>query len=67
MPGMNSPHNWTYRMKLRIEELLAYDGFNDTVKQLVARRETGTPRWPTRPGDDLQSLPAGIWGQTPNC
>ena len=38
VPGVNSPHNWTYRMKLRIEELLAYDGFNDTVKQLVARR-----------------------------
>jgi 4-alpha-glucanotransferase len=38
LPGVASADNWSYRMKLRVEDLLAYNAFNDSVKQLVARR-----------------------------
>jgi len=40
VPGVESPENWTYRMKVSIESLLAYDVFNDRLKELVAKRRT---------------------------
>ena len=38
VPGVESPDNWSYRIKLPIEALLAYDAFNDYVKELIIRR-----------------------------
>jgi len=38
VPGMESEVNWTYRMKLPIESLLAYDAFNDYLRRFITRR-----------------------------
>jgi 4-alpha-glucanotransferase len=38
VPGVTSTDNWTYRMKLQIESLLAYDRYNDYLRSLIARR-----------------------------
>ena len=38
VPGVKSAGNWTYRMKLPIESLLAYDLYNDYLKGFIARR-----------------------------
>ena len=40
VPGVESEENWTYRMKLPIEALLAYNAYNDFLKELVMRRRT---------------------------
>jgi 4-alpha-glucanotransferase len=38
LPGVQSPINWTYRIKLTIEDLLAYDAFNDFVSEVITVR-----------------------------
>jgi len=40
VPGVDSVDNWTYRMKLSIEELLAYDAYNDYLQGFIARRRS---------------------------
>lgn len=40
VPGVKSADNWTYRMKLPIESLLAYDRYNDYLKGFIARRRS---------------------------
>jgi 4-alpha-glucanotransferase len=42
VPGVESAENWTYRMKLPIEALLAYDAYNDYLKGFVTRRRNKT-------------------------
>jgi len=42
VPGVESDNNWTYRMKLPIEALLAYDAYNDYVKGFITRRRNRT-------------------------
>jgi 4-alpha-glucanotransferase len=43
VPGVQSTDNWTYRMKVSIEALLAYDVFNDHLRELVVRRRERVP------------------------
>jgi 4-alpha-glucanotransferase len=38
VPGVESENNWTYRMKLPIEALLAYDSYNDYLLGFITRR-----------------------------
>lgn len=38
LPGVQNDKNWTYRMKLQIESLLAYDAYNDYLASLIVRR-----------------------------
>jgi 4-alpha-glucanotransferase len=38
VPGVESADNWTYRMKLSIESLLAYDSYNDYLRRFTMRR-----------------------------
>ncbi len=44
VPGVESAGNWTYRMKLPIESLLAYGLYNDYLKEFIARRRNRAPR-----------------------
>ena len=40
VPGVESDDNWTYRMKLSIEDLISYDAFNNYLKGFVTRRRS---------------------------
>src|SRR5262249_9683958 len=43
VPGTQSPVNWTYRTKLTMEDLLAYEAFNDLVTEVIAVRRNKQP------------------------